>query len=189
MKFLRRFIAFIRNEVDILFMTLVSELPNSGLGSRIRSIYWASRFKLPNLKLVGRGVYILSRDKIRVGRNLELGVDVTIDNNNSLGIFIGNDVVFARGVYVRTANHKFENTKALINLQGHSYKELDFRGDTYSVVIEDDVWVGANVIILSGAHISRGSVIGAGAIVTGFLPEHSVAVGNPAKVMYSRNEI
>ncbi len=51
------------------------------------------------------------------------------------------------------------------------------------VVIEDDVWLGARVTVLPGAHIGRGAVIGAHAVVRGSIPSRSLAVGVPAKVV------
>ena len=52
-----------------------------------------------------------------------------------------------------------------------------------SIVIEDDVWLGAGVIVLPEITIGEGSIIGAGAVVTKDIPPHSVAVGNPAKII------
>ena len=54
---------------------------------------------------------------------------------------------------------------------------------TEAVVIEDDVWLGTNVVILPGVSIGRGSVIGAGAIVTRDIPPFSVAAGVPARII------
>jgi len=51
------------------------------------------------------------------------------------------------------------------------------------IVIEDDAWLGAGVIVLPEVTIGEGSIIGAGAVVTKDIPPHSVAVGNPAKVI------
>jgi acetyltransferase-like isoleucine patch superfamily enzyme len=56
------------------------------------------------------------------------------------------------------------------------------------IVIEDDVWLAAGAIVLDGAHVGRGSVVGAGAVVTGDLPPYSVAVGSPAKVIRDRRD-
>jgi lipopolysaccharide O-acetyltransferase len=50
-------------------------------------------------------------------------------------------------------------------------------------VIGDNVWIGESVMILPGVKIGRGSVIGAGSVVTKSIPEFSIAVGNPAKVV------
>ena len=54
------------------------------------------------------------------------------------------------------------------------------------VIIEDDVWIGTKVIILPGVHIGKGSVIGAGAVVTKNIPAYSIAAGNPAVVKRNR---
>ncbi|MHB1987948.1 MAG: DapH/DapD/GlmU-related protein [Acidimicrobiales bacterium] len=51
------------------------------------------------------------------------------------------------------------------------------------VVIEDDVFLGINVIVLPGVHIGKHAYIGAGAVVTSDIPSYSVAVGNPARVV------
>ncbi len=51
------------------------------------------------------------------------------------------------------------------------------------VNIENDVWIGGNVVILPGINIGRGSVIGAGSVVTKDIPAFSVAVGSPARVI------
>ena len=54
------------------------------------------------------------------------------------------------------------------------------------IKIEDDVWIGSNVIILPNINIGKGSIIGAGSVVTKNIPEYSVAVGVPARVIKNR---
>jgi acetyltransferase-like isoleucine patch superfamily enzyme len=54
------------------------------------------------------------------------------------------------------------------------------------VIIEDDVWIGANATILPGVRVGKGSVIGAGSVVTNDIPEYSIAVGIPARVISKR---
>ena len=51
------------------------------------------------------------------------------------------------------------------------------------IVIEDDVWVGANAVLLDGAILRQGCVVGAGAVVRGELPAFSISVGAPARVV------
>ena len=51
------------------------------------------------------------------------------------------------------------------------------------VVIEDNVWIGENVVILLGCSIGFGSIIGANSVVTGNIPRNSIAVGVPARVI------
>lgn len=56
------------------------------------------------------------------------------------------------------------------------------------IIIKDDVWIGANAIILKGITIGKGAVIGAGSVVTKDVPDYAIVVGNPAKVVKYRNE-
>lgn len=51
------------------------------------------------------------------------------------------------------------------------------------IIVEEDVWIGINVTLLSGAHIGRGAIIGAGAVVRESIPPYAVVVGNPARVI------
>jgi acetyltransferase-like isoleucine patch superfamily enzyme len=64
-----------------------------------------------------------------------------------------------------------------IQTQGHVAKSIE---------IGDDVWIGANVVVLGGVRIGRGAVIGAGAVVTRDIPEFAIAVGVPARPVGSR---
>lgn len=57
------------------------------------------------------------------------------------------------------------------------------------IIIEDDAWLGFGVIVLSGVHIGKGAVIGAGAVVTRDVPEGAVAAGSPAHVVKMRSEL
>lgn len=90
------------------------------------------------------------------------------------GIRLGNDVLLAPGTRVVPANHAFTRRDVPIWSQG-------FQPSRGGVVIEDDVWVGANTVILDGAVIRRGAVVGAGSVVAGEVGEYSVWAGVPAK--------
>jgi acetyltransferase-like isoleucine patch superfamily enzyme len=57
------------------------------------------------------------------------------------------------------------------------------------IIIEDDAWLGFGVVVLSGVHIGKGAVIGAGAVVTHDVPEGAIAVGSPARVVKMRREL
>ena len=56
------------------------------------------------------------------------------------------------------------------------------------IIIEDDVWIGANVVVLDGAILRRGSVVGAGSVVREELPPYSINVGSPTRVVGFRGE-
>ena len=61
---------------------------------------------------------------------------------------------------------------------------LNTGGASYPVVIEDDVWIGANSIVLPGVRVGRGAVIGANSVVSANVPPMVVARGNPAEVVF-----
>jgi acetyltransferase-like isoleucine patch superfamily enzyme len=92
-------------------------------------------------------------------------------------ITIGDGVRIAPYVFIIAANHVFADPNTPIHKQGLA---------NAPVTIEDDVWIGARVAVTAGVSIGRGSVIGAGAVVTRDIPPYSVAVGVPARVVKSR---
>ena len=108
--------------------------------------------------------------------------DIIIGNYTRIGLHntiigpvtIGHHVNLAQGITVTALNHKFENPDIRIDEQGVSTKP---------VVIGNDIWVGANAVILPGITIGDHSVIAAGAIVTKDVPPHSLVAGVPAKVI------
>lgn len=96
-------------------------------------------------------------------------------HNTVIGpVTIGSHVNLAQGITVTALNHNFSETGRRIDEQGISTKH---------VIIEDDVWIGANAVILPGVRIGTHSVVAAGAIVTKDVPSHSLVAGVPAKVI------
>lgn len=127
-------------------------------------------------------------EHIRFGEHLAIGemVEFVADGADGLKVYIGSNILFARGVYLRSSNHALDDRNRQILDQGHVAKRVTFEGVDYAVVIEDDCWIGANVIVLSGAHVGRGAVIGAGSVVTGVVPPYTIAAGVPARVIADR---
>lgn len=96
-------------------------------------------------------------------------------NNTLIGpVKIGNHVNLAQNVTITGLNHNFRDVTKRIDEQGVS---------TNLVTIEDDVWIGANAVILAGVKIGRHTVIGAGSVVSHDIPPYSICVGSPAKVI------
>jgi acetyltransferase-like isoleucine patch superfamily enzyme len=164
-------------------------LPSTPLGNKARCFYWSKKLGYDGFKLVGRNAQIITTDPIFIGYNIEIGANVTIDNCDSFGCYIGNSVAIAHGTFIRTANHKFDDITKPIMLQGHAAKNLHYKNRNYSVIIEDDVWIGAQCVILSGTHISTGSIIAAGSVVRNFIPPFSIVAGNPSRVILNRKKI
>lgn len=112
--------------------------------------------------------------EISLGDNSGIGVNAQISSE----VTIGNDVMMGPYCLIYTSNHCADRTDIPMWKQGFTKVK--------PVVIGDDVWIGARVTILPGVHIGKGSVIGAGSVVTKDVPEYSVVGGNPAKVLKSR---
>lgn len=110
--------------------------------------------------------------------------DVIIGDHTRIGLHctvigpvtIGSHVNLAQGITVTALNHNFEDAGLRIDEQGVSTK---------AVTIGDDVWIGANAVILPGVTIGRHVVVAAGAVVTKDVPDHSLVAGVPAKVVKS----
>jgi acetyltransferase-like isoleucine patch superfamily enzyme len=95
------------------------------------------------------------------------------------GIHVGRDVLLANDVQLICGNHTFARRDVPIRAQPP---------EGWPIVVQDDVWLGASVIVLGGVTIGQGSVVGAGAVVTHSLPPYSIARGVPAKIVGVRGE-
>ena len=107
---------------------------------------------------------------VMIGDHTRVGLHNTIIGP----VTIGNHVNLAQGITVTALNHNFENPDRRIDEQGVSTKP---------VTIGNDIWVGANAVILSGVTIGDHSVVAAGAVVTKDVPPHSLVAGVPAKII------
>jgi len=145
-----------------------------------------------------RNVKIIDGDVILVG-DVEVGRYSSINGPNTQiyasinKVRIGRFCSIARNVSFQEYNHKINKVSTYFlasNLFGESRdKDIESRGD---IIVENDVWIGTQCVILSGAHISTGVIIAANSVVTGFVPPYSIVAGSPAKVIkyrFSETEI
>ena len=116
-----------------------------------------------------------------LGKGLEIGDNSSIGPYGYVGcsgkIVIGKNVMFGPKCSLFAENHNFQDTDSTIKSQGVNQK---------GIVIEDDCWIGSNVIILDGVRIGSGSVIGAGTLVTKDVPAGSVVVDKRMRIIKSR---
>jgi maltose O-acetyltransferase len=111
---------------------------------------------------------------LRIGDRTELGTRCLIQG----GAVLGSDIIMGPDVKIYTRNHQFDDTAVPIREQGKRFA---------ATRIGDDVWIGANAIILSGVTVGDHSVIAAGAVVTADVPPWSIVGGNPARLIRSRD--
>ncbi|MCD8093756.1 MAG: acyltransferase [Bacteroides sp.] len=108
--------------------------------------------------------------------------DVIIGNQTRIGlrstiigpVRIGNHVILAQNIVISGLNHRYEDPECPIHQQGVN---------TATVVIGNDSWIGANSVITAGISIGKHVIIGAGSVVTKDIPDYSVVVGNPARII------
>lgn len=146
-------------------------LRNVGRDSKIKVGDWVRLNRAADIKLHSGG-----NGYIEIGDYTSIGPYTCLAGRD---IKIGKYCLIAPHVGIFANNHVFSDPNCPIVQQGHTYK---------GIVIEDDCWLGSGVKVLDGVTIGRGSVIGAGAVVTKDIPPYSIAVGVPAKVVSNRNQ-
>ena len=164
---------------------------------------WIKWFVNPFYHKKGKGAIVRPRTRMDVvpWNKFELGEDSTIEDfsaiHNGVGpviigdrtkiglsntiigpVTIGNDIRLAQNITLSGLNHNYEDVNMPIHAQGVS---------TAPIVIEDETWIGANVVVVAGVTIGKHSIVAAGSIVTKDIPPYSVAVGNPARVLKKYN--
>jgi acetyltransferase-like isoleucine patch superfamily enzyme len=96
------------------------------------------------------------------------------------GIILGNHVLIAPNCSIVPTNHSYSLINVPIRKQG-------FMPSKGGVVCEDDVWIGANCVLLDGAYIEKGAIIAAGSVVNGRVPAYQIWGGSPAKYIKERD--
>ncbi len=109
-----------------------------------------------------------------IGKNCSINSGVVIYSGN--GVRIGDNVAIGPNSTIAPTNHEYKSADSLI-------RDQRFMASRGGVIIEDDVWIAANVVLLDGAHLGKGCVVGAGALVRGKLPPFSVNVGCPTHII------
>ena len=171
--------------------------------NQTRPRLWIKWFVNPILHKRGKGSCIRKRTRLDVvpWNKFNLGETSTIEDftaiNNGVGdviigdrtriglsntligpVQIGNDVRLAQHVVLSGLNHNYKAIDKPIHKQGVAVNP---------VVIEDESWIGANVVVVSGVTIGKHSVIAAGSVVTKDVPEYCVVAGNPARIIKQYN--
>jgi len=182
-----------------IFAWLIEKFPTY-IGIKIRSLIYSRLFKSCGTNVtIAENVLINRHKDIIVGNNFTInryssifvginGGKLSIGDNCYIGSFciisshrgsieIGNDVMLANGVFLEPANHKYSDLTKPMRLQGH---------DVGKIIIEDDVWIGNNCVVLKNVRIGKGSIIGAGSVVTKNVEPYSIMGGVPAKLIKKR---
>jgi len=138
----------------------------------------ASAIRIGDDGHIGRGVVLRTQgDEIVVGKNVNISTYALLYCYG--GIEIGDDCMIAQHVEIVGGTHNYDDVTTPMRLQGRSPSRI---------VIGPDCWIGSHAVIMGNATIGRGSIIGAGAVVHKDIPEYSIAVGIPARVVRKRGK-
>lgn len=116
--------------------------------------------------LIGSGVIIVALVKFKPAGGLG-------------DIVIGANVLIAANCTLAATNHSFKEPDTQIRMQG-------FQKSRGGILIEEDIWIGANSVLLDGTHVGRGAVVAAGSVVRGLVAAHTVQGGNPLRIIQQR---
>lgn len=144
--------------------------------SRLRSVMWG--FKPGNFK---KHIYVMPHVIFENYRKMDIGSYVFINHHTNfstpLGMKIGDYVMIGPHCFFGTVHHKFDDP---------SLPMIFHKPEIRPIVIEDDVWIGANVTVLGGVTIGHGSVVAAGAVVSKDVEPYLIVGGVPAKLIRYR---
>ena len=119
----------------------------------------------------------LKNAKMVIGENTYIGEGCNLRAGGGL-LKIGKQCSISQNITIVVSNHQCK--------KGQYIKDQPWTTDRNFVIIEDDVWIGANSVVLPGVTIHEGAVVGAGSVVTKDVPAYAIVVGNPAKVLKYR---
>lgn len=152
------------------------------LSERYKEKYWQNKNKHNSVILKD----ICNYKNVIVGNHSYGTVDAMFTNNETK-LYIGNFCSIAKNVLFITASehgyNKLSTFPFKVLVAGETKPEAYSKGD---VVVKDDVWIGANAIIMSGLTINQGAIVAAGSVVTKDVPPYAIVGGNPAKVIKYR---
>ncbi|QOX78547.1 acyltransferase [Trichlorobacter lovleyi] len=163
----------------VLYYLIISRLPHSRLlpvCNKIR-VWYVS--KILGIVSSGKIDYFEPCIYIGNGSNVTIGKDCQVNENVFIqGAIIGDYVMIAPNVAILTATHNYTDIA----------KPMVYQGEEKGVtpVIENDVWIGRNVIIMPGVRLGMGSIIGSGAVVTKDVEPYSIMGGVPARLIRKR---
>lgn len=167
-----------------LYYGLAQYLPDSytplvgPLANRLRIFCCKHIFRsCGKISTVNRRANFGNGKRVEIGDYSGIGSHCHLPND----IKIGRYVMMGPELYIVIENHCFDNISVPMCLQGKS-------AETRRTIIEDDCWIGYRAIFTQGRHLSQGTIVGAGAVVTHDFPPYSIIGGNPAHLIRLRKE-
>lgn len=186
----------VKEEIREWFECLCIRNVPGGLGIHLRRFYWGRWLKGASTFFLYPGCIITAPERISLGNEVIISRNCSLFAHDNGTIKIGGGAHINSGVILSAANggeivlgeNVIIGPNAVMRASSHLYSKRDIpiKEQSYlngKIVVEEDVWIGANVVILPNIRIGKGSVIGAGAVVNSDIPPYSLAGGVPARVI------
>ena len=166
----------------ILYYSVAQYLPESrskiGILLKANTIrYFLCRFIFKSIGenvTIERKAFFGNGIDVQIGNNSGLGINSIVPNN----VHIGENVMMGPNCCILSRNHKFDSLELAMIHQGST--------ELKQTIIEDDVWIGTNVLMTPGRYISKGTVVAAGCVLCKDFPAFSIVGGNPSTLIRSR---
>lgn len=141
----------------------------------------------------GSNLELLEKSKLIINGNARVGYNSSIRLEKNAQLIIGDNTYISAKALIRAAKSiKIGNNCAIswnVTIMDSDFHDYKVNGilqeNTKEVIIEDNVWIGNNVIILKGVHIGKNAIVAAGSVVTRDVEPFSAVGGNPAKKIKS----
>ena len=156
--------AFARQFIDYIF-EFISE-----------NVYALRKMDIGNKCPISSSARFFNPENIRIGSRTNINRNCVIWAGKNSRVIIGKDCLTGPGVTIIASQYDVKG-REIIRL----YPQIE-----QDIVIEDDVWLGANSIVISGVRIGEGAIIAAGAVVTKDVEPYSIVAGVPAKIIGKR---
>lgn len=164
----------------LIYYLFISKLPHSrfiSFSNLIRMFYIAKVLKIAEFDKNSKfenNIYISDAKEIKIGKYVRINENVFLQGC----ISIGNHVMIAPNVAIHSSTHFYKSTDKPMVTYGLTERK--------KVILEDDVWIGRNVVILPGIKIGAGVIVGANSVVTKDIEPYSIVGGVPAKFIRKR---
>lgn len=152
----------------------------------LKLISFTIKYRKQNKNNFTQPMNLFDLSKVSIGKYTYGNLNIRTFNNKDEYLSIGNFCSISNNVFfILGGEHDYKK----ISTYPFKVKLLNEHNESITkgkIIIDDDVWIGFGAIILSGVHIGKGAIIGAGSVVTKDVPEYAIVAGNPAKIIKFR---
>ncbi|MFC1859527.1 acyltransferase [Thermodesulfobacteriota bacterium] len=133
-----------------------------------------------NVQIIRPRLINCPKGSLYIGKDLFAGPGLYISMNSYCKLTINDAIMFGPDIMILGGNHDYSYNSNYLRYHSQDDKK------SKNISIENGAWLGARTILLSGANIGEGTIIGAGSLVNHYIPPYTIAAGVPARIMKPR---